>query len=72
MAPTGLVSTQDDGSPLRPGHVSKHPHDLADEIGLRRTRFHDLRHAQASLQQAAVVALSATSKTPPATTRTGI
>jgi len=52
----GLPSTEDDlvfchpdGSPYNPGDVSRTFHQVAQSIGLDGLRFHDLRHAHASL-----------------------
>ncbi|WP_454174976.1 site-specific integrase [Gordonia sputi] len=54
----GLVFSREDGSPIPPADVTKLFHDLADEVGLRRIRVHDLRHGAASLLLAADVPLA--------------
>lgn len=45
------------GTPLHPRNVLRILHDLLDEAGLQRARFHDLRHSAASLLIAAGVEL---------------
>lgn len=45
----GLVFCREDGSLLRPAWVSRRFEQLRAEAELRRIRFHDLRHAWASL-----------------------
>ena len=46
---TGLVFTTPTGAPLSDGHVRKRLYQILRHSGLRRLRFHDLRHACASL-----------------------
>ncbi len=46
---TGLVFCREDGSLLRPAWVSRRFEELRVAAELRRVRFHDLRHAWASL-----------------------
>lgn len=45
---TGLVFTREDGSPLRDTNVTKQFQTVLRNAGLRRQRFHDLRHAASS------------------------
>lgn len=52
---SGLVFTREDGSPLRPGHVSEHFAVLLRKAGLPPIRIHDLRHGSATLSLAAGV-----------------
>ncbi len=51
----GLVFCHEDGSPLRPNAVSQMFKRLVRSSGVRRIRFHDLRHTWASLALAAGV-----------------
>ncbi|CAM5437783.1 tyrosine-type recombinase/integrase [Streptomyces avidinii] len=46
---SGLVFTTTAGSPLDPANVTRHFRGLLDRAGLRRIRFHDLRHSTATL-----------------------
>lgn len=46
---SGRVFTMDDGRQLRPAYASRLFDTMQDGIGLRRQRFHDLRHLFASL-----------------------
>ena len=46
---TGLVFTTPNGEPLSDGHVRKRFYNILSGAELRRQRFHDLRHACASL-----------------------
>jgi integrase len=46
---TGLVFTTSTGSPLEPSNVNKAFAEWSAAAGVRRIRFHDLRHACASL-----------------------
>jgi integrase len=46
---TDLVFTRTDGAPLDPDVVSQKFNRIVKEAGLRRIRFHDLRHTQATL-----------------------
>ena len=48
-ADSGLIFTRPDGSPLDPARVTKRFYALLATAGLRRIRFHDLRHSCASL-----------------------
>lgn len=45
----GLVFTREDGTALRPEHVTKHFQSLARRHGLPVIRLHDLRHTNATL-----------------------
>lgn len=49
LTPTDLVFSHPDGSPIRPNSVTRAFRKLALSIGLDGVRFHDLRHAHASL-----------------------
>ncbi|MFJ2176242.1 tyrosine-type recombinase/integrase [Streptomyces sp. NPDC087851] len=51
-ANTGRVFTQEEGSWLRPSHVTDRFTELAEEIALPPVRLHDLRHAAAMLMYA--------------------
>jgi len=51
----GLVFCHEDGSPLRPNAVTQTFKRLVKTSGVRRIRFHDLRHSWASLALAAGV-----------------
>ncbi len=44
-----VVFSHPDGSPIRPNSVTRAFTTLARSIGLEGVRFHDLRHAHASL-----------------------
>ena len=46
---SGLVFTTPFGGPLSDGHVRRQFYRKLEEAGIRRQRFHDLRHACASL-----------------------
>ncbi|MEY9849865.1 tyrosine-type recombinase/integrase [Streptacidiphilus sp. MAP5-3] len=46
---SGLIFTTPDGSPLLPTSVTAHFRVLLGHAGVRRTRFHDLRHTCATL-----------------------
>jgi len=46
---TDLVFTYNDGAPLDPDGVSQRFNRIVRDTGLRRIRFHDLRHTQATL-----------------------
>ncbi|MEU8252250.1 tyrosine-type recombinase/integrase [Nonomuraea sp. NPDC048916] len=46
---TGLVFTTKTGAPLQPSNVNRDFHQLLRGAGLRKIRFHDLRHSCASL-----------------------
>jgi integrase len=50
---SGKVFTREDGSPLRPGHVSIHFGGLVRQAELPPIRFHDLRHGTATMLLAA-------------------
>ncbi len=49
---TGLIFTTRKGTPLEPRNARKAFHELLERAGLPRIRFHDLRHACASLMLA--------------------
>lgn len=49
LTPTDLVFSHHDGSPIRPNSVTRAFTTLAHSIGLEGVRFHDLRHAHATL-----------------------
>lgn len=49
LSSTDLVFSHPDGSPLRPNSVSRAFEGLARSLGFRGIRFHDLRHAHATL-----------------------
>ncbi|MFF1417440.1 tyrosine-type recombinase/integrase [Streptomyces sp. NPDC058280] len=49
---TGRVFTQEDGSWLRPSHVTDRFTELFEEIALPPVRLHDLRHGAATLMHA--------------------
>jgi integrase len=59
---TGLVFTREDGTGIRPDHVSAHFQGLVARTGLPRIRLHDLRHTSASLALAAGVDLKVVSE----------
>jgi integrase len=46
---TDLVFTRTDGVPLDPDVISQRFNRIVKDAGLRRIRFHDLRHTQATL-----------------------
>ena len=46
---TGLVFTTLRGAPIQPANVNKLFGALCDQAGVRRIRFHDLRHSCATL-----------------------
>jgi integrase len=50
---TGRVFTREDGTALRPGHISEHFAVLIRQVGLPPVRFHDLRHGAATMLIAA-------------------
>ncbi|MFF4830281.1 tyrosine-type recombinase/integrase [Streptomyces sp. NPDC001315] len=45
---SGLVFTTPTGRPLDPANLTRRFHSFLDRAGLRRTRFHDLRHSTAT------------------------
>jgi integrase len=45
----GLVFTRSTGGPLDAAYVHRNHHTLCDVAGVRKIRFHDLRHSAASL-----------------------
>lgn len=49
LSPADLVFSNPDGSPLRPNTVSRAFEKLARTLGFQGIRFHDLRHAHATL-----------------------
>ncbi len=49
FTPTDLVFSHADGSPIRPNTVTRAFTIIARSIGLEGVRFHDLRHAHATL-----------------------
>ena len=57
----GLVSTREDGRPLRPEYVTQHFQALSQNLGLPVIRLHDLRHTSASLALAAGVEMKVVS-----------
>jgi integrase len=46
---TGLVFTEEDGSPLHPARVTEHFKFLAQQPGVPPIRLHDLRHDAATI-----------------------
>jgi integrase len=46
---SGLVFTTGIGTPIEPRNLNRHFVGLLDKAGLRRIRFHDLRHSCATL-----------------------
>ena len=46
---SGLVFTSSIGTPIEPRNLNRHFVGLLDRAGLRRIRFHDLRHSCATL-----------------------
>ncbi len=46
---TDLVFSHPDGSPIRPGSVTRAFKELSKAVGLNGLRFHDLRHTHATL-----------------------
>ncbi|WP_372495080.1 tyrosine-type recombinase/integrase [Micromonospora phytophila] len=46
---SGLVFTTGIGTPIEPRNLNRHFERLLDRAGLRRIRFHDLRHSCATL-----------------------
>ena len=59
---TGLVFTQADGTGWNPNTVSQRFQQLSAAAGLRRVRFHDLRHGTASMALASGVDMAVVSK----------
>lgn len=57
-----LVFAREDGTPLRPDHVTKRFNELAAELGLPKVRLHDLRHGWASLLLASGTDIALVSK----------
>ena len=49
LAPTNLVFSHPDGTPLRPASVTRAFKTIARSVGLDKVRLHDLRHAHARL-----------------------
>jgi integrase len=47
--PYGLVFTKPDGTPIEASTLTRHFAKLCDTAGIRRIRFHDLRHSCATL-----------------------
>jgi integrase len=47
--PSGLVFTKPDGTPIEGSTLTRHFGRLCDAAGVRRVRFHDLRHSCATL-----------------------
>ncbi|TMR90751.1 tyrosine-type recombinase/integrase [Nonomuraea basaltis] len=60
---SGRVFTKEDGSPLRPEHVSERFGTLSSRTGLPPVRFHDLRHGAATMLLAAGVPIKVISET---------
>jgi len=49
LMPTDLVFSHPDGKPFRPNTVSRALQEIAQSIGLKGARLHDLRHAHATI-----------------------
>jgi integrase len=49
LAPTDLVFSHPDGRPFRPNSVTRALQVIAESIGLKGIRLHDLRHAHATI-----------------------
>jgi integrase len=49
LTPKGLVFSHPDGRPFRPNSVTRAFQAIADSVGLRGARLHDLRHAHATI-----------------------
>jgi integrase len=49
LVESGLVFTSSIGTPTEPRNLNRHFVGLLDKAGLRRIRFHDLRHSCATL-----------------------
>jgi integrase len=49
LAPSDLVFSHPDGTPLRPDSVTRTFHRMVRALGLDGIRFHDLRHAHATI-----------------------
>ncbi len=49
LASTDLVFSHPDGMPLRPNSVSRALNLIAESVGLKGVRFHDLRHTHATI-----------------------
>jgi integrase len=60
---SGLVFTNENGGPLYGPHVTRHFQRVLKRTGLPRQRFHDLRHAAASLVLAQGVPMVAIQRT---------
>jgi integrase len=58
----GLVFAKEDGTALLPQYVTRLFDTLTERASLRRVRFHDLRHAAASLMLSAGVDIAVVSK----------
>jgi integrase len=59
---SGRVFTREDGSELRPGHVSDRFRRLVGAVGLPPVRFHDLRHGSATMLLTARVPMKVVSE----------
>lgn len=60
---SGYVFTRDDGSPFSPNYLSDLFHEHVKKAGMKPIRFHDLRHAFASIANSAGVAMGEISST---------
>ena len=49
LEPTDLVFSHPDGRPIRPDSVTRAFHAIAESVGLRGVRLHDLRYAHATI-----------------------
>lgn len=49
LQPTDLVFSHPDGRPFRPNTVSRAFQEIAQSVGLKGVRLHDLRHAHATI-----------------------
>jgi len=49
LAPTDLVFSHPDGRPFRPNSVTRALQVIAESVGLKGVRLHDLRHAHATI-----------------------
>jgi len=49
LAPTDLVFSHPDGRPFRPNSVTRALQVIAESVGLKSIRLHDLRHAHATI-----------------------
>ena len=49
LEPTDLVFSHPDGRPIRPDTVTRAFHVIAQSLGFKGTRLHDIRHAHATI-----------------------